>query len=168
MQNEERTNRSVLWEKFRVTTTGIVLRDSKPSLAEFITAAEEFCGWNDHRMSRLGDLLILCEESHDKEGLQDLVNRLSTSGKRSAATCRNVRSLAIRYKEPHRWPRLPDSHADAIMSIQNRAERGKVVKDIEKTLSRGGRVTSKQVLAIVRQVKKRLGEPITRSRKPKN
>jgi hypothetical protein len=168
MQNEDRTKRSVLWEKFRVTTTGIELRDSSPSLEEFITAAEEFCGWNDHRMSRLGDLLILCEKAHDREGLRDLVNRLATSDKKSAKTCDNVKSFADRYKEPQRWPRLADSHADAIISIQDRAERGKLVKEIEKTLSRGGKVTSKQVLEMVKKVKKRLGEPITRSRKPKS
>ncbi len=157
MKNNNPPVKNILWSKFIVANTFIQLHDQSISEGDFIEAVCEFCRAKDHTRSRLGDLLIEYEKKFGKSRLLNgLVSTLALKGLASRKSCDNARSFAKYYTKGERLDRIPDSHAEEILSIPDERKRDKVRRKVEKILESTGKVPRlPAVRELVREAKKR-------------
>ena len=155
--------RSPLASKFRITENTIELLDRHITKQDFIQAAIEYVELVSVRTFKQGDLLNTFRELFPKDLHSDLISTLAARTHTKRHTFENQMSLAKHYLDHRRSDRISPGHYDALQSLQDQSERGKLIHKLITELNAGRNIPVQEWRKLVRAAKVRTNQPITRS-----
>ena len=154
---------SLLASKFRITETGIELHDRHITKQDFIQAAIEYVELVSVRTFKQGDLLNKFRELFQEDLHRELISKLVVTTKTKTRTFENQMSLAKHHPAHERSDRISPGQYDALQSLQDPTERGKLIVKLIKEKDAGRNIPVQEWRKLVRAAKVRTNRPITRS-----